>query len=187
MKHQKKGQHKNNKKFKGKGNDSKQTIAKKELKFAPVSNNANFATYDTVKDALLLEIQAQSFKSKAIIVEAIREEKEPTWDSKKPERYFASFDPVQKSYRKETLLEKTERVTLEQQQSETIAARVRASREEGKTAEAADQPAELPEEIKQLVKTIQEGYDAEWNIQMKVWHEMQREYTNDELAVYSIM
>ena len=69
MKSQGKGQ-RTNKKWKGKDNqsNSNQTFGKKELKFAPVSKNANYATYNAVKDELLLKLQAEKFRAMSIIV-----------------------------------------------------------------------------------------------------------------------
>ena len=91
MRHNKKGYQKNNK-FKGKGNDSSsnQNNGRREVKFAPVSKNANFAPYSTVKKAYLLKIQETQYKSKALLVKAITDEKEPDFSTMKPERYYAS-------------------------------------------------------------------------------------------------
>ena len=89
MKNQGKGQ-RTNKKYKGKEKQSNpnQTIGKKELKFAPVSRNANYATYSTVKDAFLLRLQEEKFRSMAYIVKAMSEEKEPDWEEMRPEKMF---------------------------------------------------------------------------------------------------
>ena len=34
---------------------------------------------------------------------------------------------------------------------------------------------------------MQQGYDSEWNIQMKKWHEIQDEYKNDVLGAFAIL
>ena len=116
MKSQGRGQRtNNNKKYKGKDKQSgsTQTIGKKELKFAPVSRNANYATYNAVKDAFLLRLQTEKFKAMSLIVEAMKEEKDPDWRTMRPEKYFSSFDPVNEDFRKETLEMKTIRLQIE--------------------------------------------------------------------------
>ena len=94
-------------KSKGKGNGSSNSSqnAKKELKFAPVSGNANFASYSTVKDAYLLEMQNGAYKSKSILVKAITEEQEPKWDEMEPKKLYASWDTANTSMRQETFEE----------------------------------------------------------------------------------
>ena len=72
---------------KGKGNDSKPnqtTNEKQELKFAPVGRNGNFAPYNTVntvKEAHILEVQSKACKAMVPLIDSIRNEKEPDWDS----------------------------------------------------------------------------------------------------------
>ena len=76
------GQKTSNKKFKGKDKQSNpgQTVGKKELKFAPVSKNANYATYNAVKEAFLLQLQKEKFRALSLIIKAMREEKDPDWN-----------------------------------------------------------------------------------------------------------
>ena len=74
----------NNKNRKGKGNDSKPnqtTSAKQELKFAPVGRNGNSAPHNTVKEAHILEVQSKAHKAMVPLIDSIRNETEPDWDS----------------------------------------------------------------------------------------------------------
>ena len=100
-----KGLHRNNNKNRktGKGNDSKPnqtTNGKQELKFAPAGRNGNFAPHNTVKEAHILEVHSKAHKAMVPLIDSIRNETEPDWDSMKPEKECVSFDPDIKSIRK---------------------------------------------------------------------------------------
>ena len=87
--------YKNNKKYK-KGHDKKHPSDKKELKFAPVSKNGNFAAYPTVKEAYLRKLQLEPYKSKSILITAITNEEEPNFELLKPKRITVSWDADKK-------------------------------------------------------------------------------------------
>ena len=175
MKNQGKGQ-RTNKKYKGKEKQSNpnQTIGKKELKFAPVSRNANYATYNTVKDAFLLKLQEEKFRSMAYIVKAMSEEKEPKWEDMRPDKMFSSFDPETETFRKETLEEKTIRIQVENEEDA-----------QKKTPEARKK--KLAGNVRETIKQVQDLYDKEWDLEMRQWQETKRDYTNEVLTVYSIL
>ena len=207
------GQYKNNKRFQkrnNKGNDPKGTTTngKKELKFAPVNQNANFATYATVKDAYLRHIQKQPYKSKAILVKAIESETEPDFSTMKPKRTLVTWNTERNEFREETAEEMqsrllVERLSRQQQQEEspddasTVAGRVAAARrgdEEQKEEESKEEvpPPEVQDPqtdpiLEQSRKLIQEGHDAEWHQGLKHWTEMQTNYASDVLGAYAIV
>lgn len=182
----------NRSKSKGKGNgafNSSQNT-KKELKFAPVSGNANFASYSTVKDAYLLEIQNGAYKSKSILVKAITEEQEPNWEEMEPKKLYASWDAANTSMRQETFEEMQARIVQgnvqpNAQPNAGVANRTRHQQQQDQQ-NAAEVPA-LPDDIVQMVKHIQTTLDAKWNIEMKNWHEKKSEYKNDVLGAYSTL
>ena len=188
----------NRSKSKGKGNGSSNSSqnAKKELKFAPVSGNANFASYSTVKDAYLLEIQDGAYKSKSILVKAITEEQEPKWEEMEPKKLCASWDTANTSMRQETFEEMQARIVQENTQpnaqpNDGVANRTRQQQQQGHAQQqvqqnAAEVPA-LPDNIIQMVQHIQTTLDAKWNIEMKNWHEKKSEYKNDVLGAYSTL
>ena len=153
----------NNKNRKGKGNDSKPnqtTNAKQELKFAPVGRNGNFAPYNTVKEAYILEVQSKAYKAMVPLIDSIRNEKEPDWDSMKPEKEYVSFDPDIKSIRKETMEVRLVREQLESQQGN------------------ASVPASGSQE-ERMVNMVQKTCDDEWQLQCDAWMTSQKECQNE--------
>ena len=58
-----------------------------------VGRNGNVAPCKAVEEACTLEVQSKSCKSMVPLIESIKNEKEPDWDSAKPVKEHVSFDP----------------------------------------------------------------------------------------------
>ena len=179
-----KGKWQNNKKSsQKKGSDTKQdaTIGKKVLLFAPVSKDANFAPYNTVKEAFILEVQKLDLKSKALMVKSLRDEKKPDFRAMKPLKYKVSYDTQSSGLRVETMAVYSRRVIQEQQRVTT-----RAAAQQGQQGNApAQQEPELSEALKELVKDHQDDKDAEFESEKKRVNELEQHYNNDILTVYA--
>ena len=176
-----KGKWPNNKKSsQRKGSDVKPnaTIAKKVLLFAPVSKNANFAPFDTVKDVFTLDVQQLELKAKALVVKCLQDEKKPDFRAMKPVRYKVTWDAQNNRVRTETMAVYSNRVTSEHTRVVT--------RQQGQQAAAqAQQEPELPESIKELIKDYQEDRDAEFESEKKKVNDLEQWWNNDILTVYA--
>ena len=134
-----------------KGSEVKQnaTIAKKALLFAPVSKNANFAPFNSVKDAFILDAQQLELKAKALVVKSLQEEKKPDFRTMKPVRYKITWDAQNNRVRTETMAVYSNRVTSEHTRM--------MKRQQGQQAAAqAQQEPELSASIKELIKDYQD-------------------------------
>ena len=176
-----KGKWPNNKKSsQKKGSDIKTnaTIAKKILQFAPVSKNANFAPFNSVKEAFVLEVQQLELKAKALVVKSLQEEKKPDFRTMKPVRYKITWDAQNNRVRTETMAVYSNRVTSEHTRMMT--------RQQGQQAAAqAQQEPELSASIKELIKDYQDDKDAEFESEKKKVNDLEQWWSNDILTVYA--
>ena len=101
------------------------------------------------------------------LIDSIRNEAEPDWDSVKPEKECVSFDPDIKSIRKETMEVRLVREQLEAQQG--TASATTGSQEE------------------KMVNMVQKTCDDEWQLQCDAWMTLQKECQNEVLGAHAIL